>query len=38
MDERREPFLTPPGLWAKLKPIARQMRHTPTIAEDTLWQ
>ena len=27
-----------PGLWAKLKPLARQMRHEPTPAEDVLWQ
>ena len=38
MDERKGPFLTPLELWAKLKPIARQMRHAPTIAEDALWQ
>lgn len=38
MDERRGPFLTPPELWVKLKPIARQMRHDPTQAEDILWQ
>lgn len=27
-----------PALWAKLKPLARQMRHEPTSAEDALWQ
>ncbi|MBN1921427.1 MAG: DUF559 domain-containing protein, partial [Anaerolineae bacterium] len=27
-----------PELWAKLKPLARQMRHEPTPAEDLLWQ
>lgn len=25
-------------LWLKLKPLARQMRHEPTSAEDILWQ
>jgi len=25
-------------LWKKLKPIAREMRHEPTQAEDVLWQ
>jgi primosomal protein N' len=28
----------PPVLWDKLKPLARQMRHEPTRAEDILWQ
>jgi aconitate hydratase len=27
-----------PRTWAKLKPLARQMRHAPTPAEDKLWQ
>ena len=27
-----------PELWAKLKPLAREMRHEPTQAEDKLWQ
>ncbi len=27
-----------PDLWAKLKPLARQMRHAPTDAENALWQ
>ena len=31
-------FDTPPTLWAKLKPLARQMRHQSTPAEDVLWQ
>jgi very-short-patch-repair endonuclease len=26
------------ALWEKLKPIARQMRHEPTLAENALWQ
>jgi very-short-patch-repair endonuclease len=29
---------TPPNLWEKLKPLAREMRHTPTRAEEILWQ
>ena len=29
---------TPPELWEKLKPLARQMRTKPTPAEDILWQ
>lgn len=32
------PFHTPPELWEKLKPLARQMRHDPTLAEATLWK
>ena len=32
------PYLTPPQLWAKLKPLAREHRHTPTPAENALWQ
>ena len=39
-----EPFLAwskfqpPPGLWERLKPLARQMRQEPTPAENRLWQ
>ncbi|MDF5718629.1 MAG: DUF559 domain-containing protein, partial [Rhizonema sp. NSF051] len=29
---------TSPELWAKLKPLARQMRREPTPAEQKLWQ
>ncbi len=29
---------TSPELWEKLKPLARQMRHKPTSAENHLWQ
>lgn len=29
---------TSPALWEKLKPLARQMRHKPTPAEQVLWQ
>ena len=32
------PANTTPALWAKLKPLARQMRHEPTPAEKKLWQ
>ncbi|MBI1296139.1 DUF559 domain-containing protein [bacterium] len=29
---------TSPHLWHRLKPLAREMRHDPTPAEDRLWQ
>jgi very-short-patch-repair endonuclease len=29
---------TPSTLWRRLKPIAREIRHFPTAAEDVLWQ
>ncbi len=29
---------TPPDLWARLKPLARQMRREPTPAEERLWE
>ncbi|MCB9455881.1 MAG: endonuclease domain-containing protein [Anaerolineaceae bacterium] len=32
------PFHTPPELWKNLKPLARQMRHEPTPAENALWE
>ncbi|BAY27164.1 hypothetical protein NIES2100_69860 [Calothrix sp. NIES-2100] len=32
------PWQTPPKLWEKLKPLARQMRREPTLAEEKLWQ
>ncbi len=31
-------WYTSPELWQKLKPLARQMRKEPTLAEATLWQ
>ena len=31
------PPFTSPKLWRKLKPLARQMRHEPTSAENRLW-
>ncbi|MCL4878074.1 MAG: DUF559 domain-containing protein [Anaerolineae bacterium] len=36
--EKTSPWNTPPKLWEKLKPLAREMRHEPTAAEDSLWQ
>ncbi len=33
-----EGWRTPPHLWEKLKPLARQMRKNPTPPEETLWQ
>ena len=37
--EVKEPhWRTPPDLWDKLKPVARQMRREPTEAENILWQ
>ncbi len=32
------PTSAPPELWEKIKPLARQMRHDPTPAEEFLWQ
>jgi len=32
------PWSTPPQLWERLKPLAREMRRHPTPAEDKLWQ
>ncbi|MEO8609058.1 MAG: endonuclease domain-containing protein [Chloroflexota bacterium] len=32
------PNRTSRDLWAKIKPLARQMRHIPTPAENALWQ
>jgi len=36
--EQRVPWKTPPELWEKLKPLAREMRRAPTPTEDMLWQ
>ena len=33
-----EGWKTPPHLWERLKPLAREMRKNPTPAEDRLWQ
>ena len=38
MPDKDRHFDTPPELWNKLKPLAREMRHEPTPAEDKLWQ
>ncbi|MBZ0279562.1 MAG: DUF559 domain-containing protein [Anaerolineae bacterium] len=37
-DEKRVPWRTSPEVWEKLKPLANQMRHQPTVAERHLWQ
>ncbi len=37
-DERDPTFTSTPQQWGKLKPLAREMRHAPTHAEDELWQ
>ena len=34
---RTSSWRTPPLLWEKLKPLARQMRHQPTPEEEKLW-
>lgn len=38
MSTNNQKFHASPEMWAKLKPLARQMRHEPTPAEDALWQ
>ena len=35
---RDSSWRTPPTLWARLKPRAREMRHAPTPSEASLWQ
>jgi very-short-patch-repair endonuclease len=37
-DDQPAQFTSSPEQWGKLKPVAREMRHQPTAAEDTLWQ
>jgi len=37
-DEKPRQFTSSSEQWRKLKPHARRMRHTPTSAEDALWQ
>ncbi len=37
-DPTLSPFDSSPELWELLKPIARQMRHEPTLAESRLWR
>jgi very-short-patch-repair endonuclease len=36
--EKNTPWNTPPKLWARLRPKARDMRKAPTPAEDVLWE
>ncbi len=36
--ELHRQFTSSPEQWDKLKPLARDMRHAPTTAEDALWQ
>ncbi len=38
MNEERTPWHSPPELWAKLQPPARQMRRAPTPEEDLVWE
>src|SRR4051812_39939218 len=37
-DQMQTPWATPPELWEKLKPLAKQMRAEPTLAENHLWR
>jgi very-short-patch-repair endonuclease len=39
-EDKPQPFKTPQTgeLWGKLKPLAREKRHEPTQAENSLWQ
>ncbi|MBA3875053.1 MAG: endonuclease domain-containing protein [Anaerolineae bacterium] len=37
-DTPQVPWSTSPDLWEKLKPLANQMRATPTPAENHLWR
>jgi very-short-patch-repair endonuclease len=37
-DEPHPQYTAPPPQWEKLKPLAREMRHAPTAAENALWQ
>ena len=38
MNDCQSHFHAKPEWWEKLKPLARQMRHEPTAAEEHLWQ
>ncbi len=38
MEKKSGEWRTDAALWEKLKPVARQMRHKPTKAEEILWQ
>lgn len=37
-DEKHSHYTAPPDQWDRLKPLAREMRHEPTPAEDALWK
>ena len=37
-DDEQSPATSPPERWHALKPLARQMRHKATPAENALWQ
>lgn len=37
-EDKHHQFTASPNQWEKLKPLAREMRHTPTAAEDAMWQ
>lgn len=37
-NEQHHQFTSSPEQWEKLKPLARDMRHAHTTAEDALWQ
>ncbi len=39
-EDKPQPFKTPQTgeLWGKLKPLVREKRHGPTLAENVLWQ
>jgi very-short-patch-repair endonuclease len=38
MNQRTGVWYTPPELWEKLRPLARQKRKEPTEAEEALWE
>lgn len=37
-DDKKYTWHTPPELWEKLRPLAREKRTDPTPSEDRLWQ
>lgn len=38
MNDKTSPWHTPPNLWAKLRPLAREMRRAATPEEDLVWE
>ncbi len=36
--DKPDPLTLHPKDWKRLKPLAREMRHDPTLAEDRLWE